>query len=29
MGQAGRDWVMENWQMSNWSKKFNKLLLDN
>jgi phosphatidylinositol alpha-1,6-mannosyltransferase len=28
MGQAGRDWVMENWQMSNWSKKFNKLLLD-
>jgi phosphatidylinositol alpha-1,6-mannosyltransferase len=29
MGEAGRDWVLANWQMSNWSKKFNKLLLDN
>ena len=29
MGQAGRDWVIENWQMSNWSKKFNQLLLEN
>lgn len=29
MGQAGRDWVIENWQMSNWSRKFNQLLLGN
>lgn len=29
MGQAGRDWVVANWQMSSWSKKFNQLLLSN
>lgn len=29
MGQAGREWVIKNWQMSNWSEKFNKVLLGN
>lgn len=29
MGQAGREWVIKNWQMSTWSEKFNKLLLGN
>lgn len=29
MGQAGREWVIQNWQMSNWSEKFNKVLLGN
>ena len=27
MGQAGRGWVIENWQLSSWSMKFNKMLL--
>ena len=27
MGQAGRSWVIENWQLSSWSKKFNQLLI--
>ena len=27
MGQAGRGWVIENWQLSRWSKKFNQLLI--
>ena len=27
MGQAGRGWVIENWQLSSWSKKFNSLLI--
>jgi phosphatidylinositol alpha-1,6-mannosyltransferase len=27
MGQAGRGWVINNWQLSNWSKKFNKVLI--
>jgi phosphatidylinositol alpha-1,6-mannosyltransferase len=26
MGQSGRDWVSENWQLANWSLKFNKML---
>jgi phosphatidylinositol alpha-1,6-mannosyltransferase len=26
MGQSGRDWVRENWQLANWSLKFNKML---
>ena len=29
MGQAGRGWVIDNWQLSIWSDKFNKLLLNN
>jgi phosphatidylinositol alpha-1,6-mannosyltransferase len=29
MGQAGRDWVIKNWQLSNWSEKFNKVLIGN
>jgi phosphatidylinositol alpha-1,6-mannosyltransferase len=29
MGLAGRGWVIDNWQMKNWSEKFNKLLLSN
>jgi phosphatidylinositol alpha-1,6-mannosyltransferase len=29
MGQAGRGWVIENWQLSIWSDKFNKLLFKN
>ncbi len=29
MGEAGRDWVVKNWQVSNWSNKFNKVLLGN
>jgi phosphatidylinositol alpha-1,6-mannosyltransferase len=29
MGQAGRDWVIKNWQLSNWSEKFNKVLIIN
>lgn len=29
MGQAGRGWVIENWQLSSWSKKFNQLLIGN
>jgi len=27
MGQAGRGWVIEKWQLSSWSQKFNHLLL--
>ncbi|MGI9194902.1 MAG: glycosyltransferase family 4 protein [Candidatus Nanopelagicus sp.] len=27
MGAAGRDWVINNWQLSNWSTKFNKVLI--
>lgn len=27
MGEAGRGWVISNWQLSTWSEKFNKLLL--
>jgi len=27
MGQAGRGWVIENWQLNSWSKKFNSLLI--
>jgi len=27
MGQSGRDWVSENWQLANWSLKFNKMLI--
>lgn len=29
MGQAGRGWVISNWQLSNWSAKFNDLLIRN
>lgn len=29
MGQAGRGWVIDNWQISIWSDKFNKLLFKN
>ena len=29
MGAAGRDWVIKNWQLSNWSEKFNKVLIGN
>ncbi|CAB4547521.1 unannotated protein [freshwater metagenome] len=29
MGEAGRDWVVQNWQVSKWSDKFNKVLLGN
>ena len=27
MGQAGRGWVIDNWQLDSWSKKFNKILI--
>ena len=27
MGQAGRGWVIDNWQLNSWSKKFNKILI--
>jgi phosphatidylinositol alpha-1,6-mannosyltransferase len=27
MGAAGRDWVINNWQLSSWSEKFNKVLI--
>lgn len=27
LGQAGRGWVIENWQASTWSKKFNQILI--
>lgn len=27
MGQAGRGWVIDNWDLINWSKKFNQLLI--
>ena len=29
MGQAGRGWVTSDWQISNWSAKFNELLIRN
>jgi len=29
MGQAGRGWVISDWQLSNWSTKFNNLLIGN
>ena len=29
MGSAGREWVIKNWQLSNWSAKFNKVLINN
>ena len=29
MGEAGRGWVIDNWQLKTWSEKFNKLLLNN
>ena len=29
MGEAGRGWVISNWQLATWSEKFNKLLLTN
>ena len=29
MGQAGRGWVISDWQLSNWSTKFNNLLIRN
>ena len=29
MGQSGRKWVLDNWQLSSWSKKFNDLLISN
>ena len=29
MGQAGRGWVISDWQISNWSAKFNDLLIRN
>ena len=29
MGQAGRGWVISDWQLSNWSAKFNNLLIRN
>ena len=29
MGQAGRGWVISDWQLSNWSAKFNNLLISN
>ena len=29
MGQAGRGWVISDWQISNWSAKFNELLIRN
>jgi phosphatidylinositol alpha-1,6-mannosyltransferase len=27
MGQSGRNWVLDDWQLSSWSKKFNDLLI--
>jgi phosphatidylinositol alpha-1,6-mannosyltransferase len=29
MGQAGRGWITSDWQISNWSAKFNELLIRN
>lgn len=29
MGQAGRGWVIDNWQLGDWSKKFNNLMIRN
>ena len=29
MGQAGRGWVISDWQLPNWSAKFNDLLIRN
>ena len=29
MGQAGRGWVISDWQLSSWSAKFNDLLIRN
>ena len=29
MGSDGREWVIKNWQLSNWSAKFNKVLINN
>jgi len=29
MGQAGRGWVISDWQLSSWSEKFNNLLIRN
>jgi phosphatidylinositol alpha-1,6-mannosyltransferase len=29
MGQSGRNWVLDEWQLSSWSKKFNDLLISN
>ena len=29
MGADGRDWVINNWQLSSWSEKFNKILIGN
>jgi len=29
MGEAGRGWVISNWQLSTWSERFNNLLLRN
>jgi len=29
MGQAGRGWVISDWQLSTWSAKFNNLLIRN
>jgi phosphatidylinositol alpha-1,6-mannosyltransferase len=29
MGQAGRGWVISDWRLSNWSAKFNNLLIRN
>jgi len=29
MGAAGRDWVINNWQLSRWSEKFKKVLIGN
>ena len=29
MGAAGRDWVINDWQLSSWSEKFNKVLIGN
>ena len=29
MGADGRDWVINNWQLSSWSEKFNKVLIGN
>ncbi len=29
IGQSGRKWVLDNWQLSSWSKKFNDLLISN
>jgi phosphatidylinositol alpha-1,6-mannosyltransferase len=29
MGATGRQWVINNWQLSNWSQKFNQVLIGN